>query len=397
MVLGIKYYTGYYGCGRCETKGKYKENRLCFPEVTATLRTDESFEKFKNGDINEHHKHETILTSMGIKCISQVPLDVMHLVYEGVVRKMVYICVSCTNKKIRWSTRHVEIINGYLMKSKITQPAEFSRRIRPISDYGLFKATELRTLLLYTGMVAFKDVLPESYYNHFLLLCCAVRVLSNRKTFISKNSTANAMLRQYVLDFGKLYGEYLISYNVHNLIHLADEVVIQNKPIEDFATWVFESYNCTLKRFGKKQRHYLQQAFNRVSELYNSTLTEKKKEVYPVIRKEIVSNEFDEIIFENFKINSNITDKWFITKENQIVRFKKVVNTKTNMNLKIVGNIVLNYTNFFEEPLKSSHVGIYKCYNLTLSDDTYFEPFEVVAKIFCIEEKLNEYVFITLL
>lgn len=61
------------------------------------------------------------------------------------------------------------------------------------------------------------------------------------------------MLEQYVQDFKIFDGTHLISFNVHHLIYLADKVIMQNRPLDDFGTWIFEIYNCSLKRFGKKK------------------------------------------------------------------------------------------------------------------------------------------------
>lgn len=397
-VLGIKYYTGYNSCGRCLTEGEFKKNRLCFPDITASLRTDESF---KNRCNPNFHKHDTILETIGVKCVTQVPLDVMHLVYLGVMRKMVHVIISCSTNKIRWSTQHLKAINDCLLKSKMTQPREFSRRIRLITDFGLFKATEFRTLLLYTGIIAFKDVLPREHYNHFLLLFTAIRILCSKKTCISKNGVAKLMLRQYVKDYGRYYGQHLISFNVHNLIHLADEVIFQNRPIDDFATWEFESYNCSLKKFAKKQRQYLEQAYNRVMELYNrSILHPSTVVVYPVLHKpsenELGEIQYEEIEFENFKLASNPRDRWFISTKKEIVLFDKVL--KSNNTTKILGRKLLRYENMFVSPLKSEYVGVYESKNLNfVTENISFEIADISGKLFFIEHNLNKHVFIELL
>lgn len=73
------------------------------------------------------------------------------------------------------------------------------------------------------------------------------------------------MLLIYVEQFKIIYGKHLISFNVDNLIHLADEVLLQNGPLDDFATCEFESYIATLKKkYGRKPSLYLQQAYKRV-------------------------------------------------------------------------------------------------------------------------------------
>lgn len=53
FVLLIKSHTGYFGCNKCTQKGKFFRGRMTFPELDATLRTDESFALQSQP---EHHK-----------------------------------------------------------------------------------------------------------------------------------------------------------------------------------------------------------------------------------------------------------------------------------------------------------------------------------------------------
>lgn len=62
----------------------------------------------------------------------------------------------------------------------------------------------------------------EDIYNHFAKLSCAVRMLSCLQTYLEKVTTAELLLRNFVENFGDLYGTEKISYNVHNLLHISD-------------------------------------------------------------------------------------------------------------------------------------------------------------------------------
>lgn len=65
-----------------------KKNRTCFPEISAPRRSDASFALKLQV---EHHKNDSILVSaLGIKAKSQVPLDALHLVYLGITKKLIY-------------------------------------------------------------------------------------------------------------------------------------------------------------------------------------------------------------------------------------------------------------------------------------------------------------------
>lgn len=58
-------------------------------------------------------------------------------------------------------------------------PIEFARRPRDLDDTPRFKATEFRQIVLYTGIILFKEFLDKDAYEHFLKLSVAYRILSS--------------------------------------------------------------------------------------------------------------------------------------------------------------------------------------------------------------------------
>ena len=86
--------------------------------------------------------------------------------------------------------------------------------------------SEFRQFLLYTGPVLVKDVLQASLYQHFLLLFVGVFILSSKTLLEKYLDYANDALVLFVQHFGKLYGNMYLSYNVHNLVHLASDAKV---------------------------------------------------------------------------------------------------------------------------------------------------------------------------
>lgn len=86
FVLCTKSHTGFYSCTKCIIKGEYIKGRICFPNRELhPLRTDELFtmNAYKNFQISY-----SILNNIpGFLPISNTPLDYMHLVCLGVVKK----------------------------------------------------------------------------------------------------------------------------------------------------------------------------------------------------------------------------------------------------------------------------------------------------------------------
>lgn len=84
--LGTKYYNGHYGCGRCTQKGVHDGKRMTFPEITAPKRTNESFRQMEQP---LHHVSESIFIQLpNFNMITQYPLDYLHLICLGVVKRM---------------------------------------------------------------------------------------------------------------------------------------------------------------------------------------------------------------------------------------------------------------------------------------------------------------------
>ena len=82
----IKGHTGHNSRERCTQEGVYFEGRMTFPEFDAPERTDEHFSCMVS---EEHHISVSPLVELGVGCVSQFPLDYMHLVCLGVVRRLI--------------------------------------------------------------------------------------------------------------------------------------------------------------------------------------------------------------------------------------------------------------------------------------------------------------------
>ncbi|KYN16150.1 hypothetical protein ALC57_11605, partial [Trachymyrmex cornetzi] len=57
FVLCVKGHSGYSSCTKCTTEGEYIENRMCFPEIYASLRSDNDF--IQKTDDNYHKTNTT--------------------------------------------------------------------------------------------------------------------------------------------------------------------------------------------------------------------------------------------------------------------------------------------------------------------------------------------------
>lgn len=295
--------------------------------MNAPLRSDKNF---KDRTQPQHHHFTSLLEEiLDLLGVSQAPLDGMHLIYACVVRRILFWLNNDTvNYKFRLSSAQIEIVNSLLEVVATTRPTEFARSVKNIRLYKKFKCTQLREFLLYLSIVALKKVFTKFQYEHLLLLVLGIRLLSDEKHFKQNNALAKSMLLEYVKGLAKTYGNWRVIYSVHNLIHLADEVLIQNEPLDKFSMWEFETANSGLKEFTKRQGVYLEQSFNRTMEKYNHRFSNQIRRIkYPMVKFEIGSEYagdkikkqfFSRVVLEKFMLDASSGNRWFLTKSGEV-------------------------------------------------------------------------------
>nr|XP_047125729.1 uncharacterized protein LOC124807648 [Hydra vulgaris] len=151
----IKSHTAYHSCERCIQKGEWY-GKIILPNLSAPLRTDEGFRMQAD---KKHHIDNTIspFLELSFGMVSSFPLDYMHLVCLGVVKRMINQWVHGSKKKQCLSKTSLTTLSEKLVLFKQHVPKEFSRKPRSILEFKRWKATELRQFLLYTGPVVLKD------------------------------------------------------------------------------------------------------------------------------------------------------------------------------------------------------------------------------------------------
>lgn len=176
---------------------------------------------------------------------------------------------------VRLPSWKVKTISDRLAQLKICITNDFSRKPRSLKYVRLFKATELRQLLLYTGPVVLKNIISDDCYNHFLTLSVAMRILlsSDLNKYIDY---ARKLLEYFVKNFQQIYGSHLVSHNVHSLLHLADDYDKFGN-LNNCSAFAFENYMKTLKKMIRKHEKPLQQVVKRYEELCDVQITKSNK------------------------------------------------------------------------------------------------------------------------
>lgn len=160
--------------------------RMCFPTFDAMKRTDSAF---RNRQQPIHHKEYSLLEDL--RNIDGEPLidmiqrfltsDPLHLLEEGVMKRLLRIWAKGTTiYKKKWSKPQIASFDINTLTWNKELPSDINRKVRVMQFVKFWKATEFRTILLYYGLAAFKDLLGAKEYIHFLHLCLAIRIYSCR-------------------------------------------------------------------------------------------------------------------------------------------------------------------------------------------------------------------------
>lgn len=257
FVKGSKSCTGYFGCDKCSVEGEYL-GRVVFLGHGA-LRTDDSFRSRENP---EHHIRESPFELINIDMIKAFPLDYMHLVCEGVVRKCL---MNLCSAKIPYkcSTNGFNAITNILTNCNVV--CDFSRKPRTLKHLGLWKATELRIFILYVVPLLtycteiHKDLVSTLTTLHLLVfLSCHPEM---HTLIIDIDNLAKLFIQQCKV----IWGSQFIVYNVHSLTHLSQDLS-EHGVLDNFSCFWAENFIRFVKTKARGSRFILEQVIKRVTE-----------------------------------------------------------------------------------------------------------------------------------
>ena len=261
LVKGTKLCSGYFGCDKCAQKGLWV-GRVTYTLVKdIELRTDLSF----RGKVNEGHHHGTSpFCNLPVDMIKKFPIDYMHQLCLGVMRKLILIWMR-GKRDVKISAGQVETISSKLVDLKSCIPNTFARKPRSLADVDRWKATEFRQFLLYTGKIVLNGILRQEQFEHFLCLSVASCILVCPRLAQLYRDYAKQLM-EYFVEQGKiLYGDEFLVYNVHSMVHLADEVK-EFGSLDACSSFPFENYMQKLKRLVRSGKNPIAQVAKRMSE-----------------------------------------------------------------------------------------------------------------------------------
>ena len=398
FVKCIKGHNGFYGCERCIQKGTRVDNRTVFPDINALKRTDASFALFQQV---QHHKPDAVspLLELNIGHISQFPLEYMHLVCLGATRRLLLHWIR-GKRAVKISTLIADIISNGLKNFAANVTVEFARKPRSLKDIDQWKATEFRLFLCYLGPLVLRSHLTNNLYQHFMLLHVAISILANPNMCWTHVDYAEKLLNIFVMQMPELYGNSSISYTMHSLCHICDDVR-QYGSLDEYSAFPFENALGIMKRLLRSGHMPLQQLCRRLSERVDSNTYVSRNMNLIASLKRIHSNgptlgyygkQYLKVEYAGFSYFSANSNNCALLDNGKVVLIENVIDADDVM---IITRVFGLKENFYTYPCESSLLDVFRVSQL--SDQFFAFPITSILKKCLLLPRENYFVSFALL
>ena len=273
----IKSHNAYSACERCTIEGSHDGKAVRYfpcPGETIVQRSNMSFRSQQDPD---HHLNDIVSPLSVLPCdfVFDFPLDYMHMVLLGVVKKLLRYWLGFQTKVGIHSKYHKlpsikkGVMNVRALKIGSSVTVEFQRKPRSFTFIGMFKATEYRTFLCYTSPYILYALFDYPVvYRHFMCLVVAMRLLLTPQMSSEMIACARNYLEAFIDRTPNIYGNEAMVYNMHSLRHVADDCE-KFGSLDTICSFPYESYLGKLKSYIKRPGKELEQVVKRVHEQCN--------------------------------------------------------------------------------------------------------------------------------
>jgi hypothetical protein len=382
-------FNGKHGCLKCVTIGEYsyKSHTVVFPEMQCPPRTDDGFRKKLYG---LHHKFDSPLLQLPIDMVLDIPVaDSLHLLDLGVMKRLLVGWRDGNFGKYitKWCSKNIDSVTSFLRQRKM--PSEIHRSVRGLDCLAHWKASEYRTFFYYLSIIILPEVLTQDAFIHFLMLYCGITICSH-ESYKHLLPLAKELLRNFVERYKNFYGADYVSSNVHNVLHVVDEV-FRFGPLQSFTSYPFENKLYSIKKLLRQGHKPLAQVAKRLSEdTRQQNNISSSDQIYPVVKR--LKKKHTAIQFKNFILSTKIQDKYFMSNNHDVIEIKEI-SSKSNNVIHIHGFKITHLTDIFKYPVKSSILNLFKS-DLSIGfsrTEITLGPQDVKFKLVCSEYKNQLY------
>lgn len=367
-IKNIKGHTGYYSCERCNSRGFSLNHCTIFPFLHEERRTDMSFRLQIHP---QHHKGESPLCRLrNIDLVKDFVMDNMHLVYLGLMKKLLCSYWSKSKYKTKLKAKDLDRLGERINNLNLQIPVEFQRTAMSWEDLQHWKATHFRFMVLYAGPFVLKNVLPSQLYRHFMLLHAAQRILNSQKLHLKECDLAQFYLERFCLAAQHIYGFTSQGMNMHVLgAHLVDDVRRFECTLDEMSAFKMEN------ALGEIKRH-LNSGFKPVEQHCRSVL---EHELLDIGKPKMMPKPFEVLSFKQtkddiciinklkysqFKLTAKSPNNVVLLKNGTIISIDNIFTTSNDFEdlekIKVSGNIVDLDGPAYEYPTNSALFDIYR-------------------------------------
>ncbi|KAB0804565.1 hypothetical protein PPYR_01535 [Photinus pyralis] len=387
FILGTIAHTGFSSCTRCTVTGETFENRRIFPKLNCAPRTDADFRNRSDPHYQPVDRSTPLIALPQLDFVKSFILDYMHLICLGVVRTILSLWAFGPRPFLLPIQTRMTLSEA-LVNLKTYMPSEFVRKPRELNSLPRWKATELRSFVLYLAPIVLKQsLLPRRQYFHFVSLHVAMTLLLNSRFCASQSNRqyARELLIHFVSITPELYSPKLLTHNFHNLVHLVDDAdhfscFIDDFNLNDISSFPFENFLQIFKKLVRGKAKPLQQISRRIIELFSlghikDMYLQPLSHTFPCFKTPHHDGpllpccrepQFKTITFQHFKISVNSADDCCCVQNGDVIVVENIAFSETLSADVIIGRKYLHKTDFFSEPLcPSSDLNIFKVKNLS--------------------------------
>ncbi|KAJ8670233.1 hypothetical protein QAD02_001492 [Eretmocerus hayati] len=321
----------YYACERCLVPGYDYMDRIVYPFRNDEERTSESFKNREN-PLHHHGKSPLEKLKKPLNLVLLFILDIMHLNYQGNMKKLLKTWFSSDSKVTREKLLRVSL---RLVNLKNQIPSEFQRSTRSVEDVSKYTADEFREILLYTGPFVLKDILDEKEYKHFLLFHTGSRILCSSELYKKYTPCIKEYLQRFTVLTESLYGLEFASLTNHSLAHLTDDVENMDCPASFLTAFPYENDLGELKRSIRSGNRPMAQICTKIERdlefnLKKATVTTELQ----ILKSKQVDNllHIRKIKFKNYQFSVERPDNMILSKDGSIVEIKSMLSSSVTIN-----------------------------------------------------------------
>lgn len=196
-------------------------------------------------------------------CVSGVVIDYMHGILLGVTKLMLRLWFSPSFKAEKFSVSN-QALEVNLRLATIKPTLDITRMPTDVSDLKHWKASEFRCFLLYFAAPILHGILDETRFQHLLKLVTGISILLKSSISKEKLQEADVCILEFVRDFALLYDLRFMTLNIHQCVHLADEVRNLG-PLYNYSCFPFEDKNGFILKMIRGSRHVDSQVVGAIS------------------------------------------------------------------------------------------------------------------------------------